>query len=207
MKLYNDTYPDNWFEDYPKIPIGGNNPYNMCAFCHRSVPEINYTLEGHSEYCTYRKQKESELLEKLVTNIYIIEYSVGDCECSYVVTQAFEYKSAEDLLIDLEAMAKEYIAECEHLRSPEMLKAYNDEWTKACDSDNSYDEIERVRKKYDRPYPVLKWNGYCLPIANLVSTDYYNSRNKMIYVEPSIYTFEEWVKVNKEENQYEDNSA
>lgn len=49
-----------WWDDFPTEPIGGDNPYYKCAYCGVSVPEINYTLEGHSEYCTYRIQKEKE---------------------------------------------------------------------------------------------------------------------------------------------------
>lgn len=50
-----------WFEDFPQEPIGGDNPYWMCSHCKRSVPEINYRLEGHSSWCQYRLDKESEM--------------------------------------------------------------------------------------------------------------------------------------------------
>lgn len=46
-----------YYSDYPKEPIGGNNPYQMCSYCHVSVPEINGDLEGHKEWCEYRKRK------------------------------------------------------------------------------------------------------------------------------------------------------
>lgn len=68
MKSYKDEYPHNWFEDFPKEPIGGTNPYQRCKHCKRSVPEINYALEGHSTDCEYRKNKEMELLSKLKPN-------------------------------------------------------------------------------------------------------------------------------------------
>lgn len=58
MKFYND---------YPTKPIGGGNPYQMCASCGMSVPAINGFLENHTEWCEYRKAKlveeELELLK------------------------------------------------------------------------------------------------------------------------------------------------
>jgi hypothetical protein len=57
---------EKYYTDYPKEPIGGGNPYHRCAYCHVSVPEINGDLEGHREWCEYRKGKlmeqEMELL-------------------------------------------------------------------------------------------------------------------------------------------------
>ena len=50
-----------WFEDFPKEPIGGGNPYWMCCYCNRAVPEINYRLEGHADWCQYRIDKEKEI--------------------------------------------------------------------------------------------------------------------------------------------------
>lgn len=55
-----EVFVQTWFEDFPREPIGGDNPYWMCLHCHRSVPEINYRLEGHSEWCKYRIEKEQE---------------------------------------------------------------------------------------------------------------------------------------------------
>ena len=55
-----ETPKQTWFEDFPKEPIGGENPYWMCSHCKRAVPEINYSLEGHSSWCQYRSEKESE---------------------------------------------------------------------------------------------------------------------------------------------------
>lgn len=54
------TEEQTWFEDFPQEPIGGDNPYWMCSHCKRAVPEINYRLEGHLDWCEYRLEKESE---------------------------------------------------------------------------------------------------------------------------------------------------
>lgn len=43
-----------WYDGFPTEPIGGGNPYHRCACCRRSVPEINYTLEGHLKDCAWR---------------------------------------------------------------------------------------------------------------------------------------------------------
>lgn len=40
-------------------PIGGTNPYYRCKHCKISVPEINYTLKGHSKDCIFRICKEN----------------------------------------------------------------------------------------------------------------------------------------------------
>ena len=46
--------------DYPQVPIGGGNPYSKCARCHRSVPEINGEIDGHEDWCEWRKHVELE---------------------------------------------------------------------------------------------------------------------------------------------------
>lgn len=46
--------------DYPKKPIGDGNPYNICARCYRSDPEIRGEIEGHEEWCEWRKHVELE---------------------------------------------------------------------------------------------------------------------------------------------------
>ena len=46
--------------DYPNEPIGGGNPYWRCVSCKRSDPEINGRLEGHLEWCEFRRKKESD---------------------------------------------------------------------------------------------------------------------------------------------------
>ena len=57
---------EKYYADYPKEPIGGGNPYHMCAYCGVSDPAINGSLENHLEWCDYRKGKlreqEMELL-------------------------------------------------------------------------------------------------------------------------------------------------
>jgi hypothetical protein len=66
--------PVKFYDDYPTVPIGGGNPYHMCASCGRSVPEINGYLHKHDEWCDYRKSKESnqftqELLEEVLEHL------------------------------------------------------------------------------------------------------------------------------------------
>ena len=58
-----------YFSDYPKVAIGRGNPYDECAHCHISVPQINGDLGGHSEYCEYRIKKEKELMDKFLMEI------------------------------------------------------------------------------------------------------------------------------------------
>lgn len=50
---------NTYYSDYPTEPIGGSNPYYMCAHCGVSVPEINGSLYKHREWCEYRQSKES----------------------------------------------------------------------------------------------------------------------------------------------------
>ena len=47
------------YDDFDTEPIGGGNPYSRCVHCKISVPQINYSLEGHADWCDYRKRKES----------------------------------------------------------------------------------------------------------------------------------------------------
>jgi recombinational DNA repair protein (RecF pathway) len=51
------TIDNDWYEDFPKENLGGGNPYQRCVFCKKSVPEINYSLKGHSVNCQYRQEK------------------------------------------------------------------------------------------------------------------------------------------------------
>lgn len=62
-KKFRTPPPDQpiWFYDFETEPIGGENPYHRCAHCGRSVPEINYRLDGHYSGCAYRQAKESGL--------------------------------------------------------------------------------------------------------------------------------------------------
>jgi predicted nucleic acid-binding Zn-ribbon protein len=50
--------PDEYITGYPTKPIGGGNPYHMCACCGRSEPEINGRIEGHLPDCSWRLEKE-----------------------------------------------------------------------------------------------------------------------------------------------------
>jgi len=63
-----------YFSDYPQIPIGGGNPYNQCAHCHISAPQINGELDGHAEYCKYKIKKEQELMDKFLMEIFNQEF-------------------------------------------------------------------------------------------------------------------------------------
>ena len=56
--LIMDIPEQDWYDSFPTIPIGGGNPYYKCASCGRSVPEINYSLTGHYDDCSWRKQIE-----------------------------------------------------------------------------------------------------------------------------------------------------
>lgn len=50
----------DYHHDYDNEPIGGGNPYYRCVHCKVSDPEINGSIEGHREWCEYRKRKERE---------------------------------------------------------------------------------------------------------------------------------------------------
>lgn len=54
---------EEWDNDFEKEPIGGGNPYYRCAHCKRSVPEINYSLDGHYSWCSYRVSKQQTVSE------------------------------------------------------------------------------------------------------------------------------------------------
>jgi len=38
---------DEYYNDYPNEPIGGDNPYYRCSYCKISDPQINGYLENH----------------------------------------------------------------------------------------------------------------------------------------------------------------
>lgn len=50
------------YSDYPTKPIGGDNPYQCCASCGVSDPQINGTLSGHRSDCEWVCTKKAELL-------------------------------------------------------------------------------------------------------------------------------------------------
>jgi len=41
---------DEYYNDYPNEPIGGDNPYYRCSYCKISDPQINGYLENHEEW-------------------------------------------------------------------------------------------------------------------------------------------------------------
>ena len=52
---------DPWRVDYPKTPIGGQNPYWQCSSCGRSDPEINGSLYKHAPSCEWAKNQIAKL--------------------------------------------------------------------------------------------------------------------------------------------------
>lgn len=46
---------------YENEPIRGGNPYWRCKACKRSDPEINGRLEGHLDWCSWRKAREEQI--------------------------------------------------------------------------------------------------------------------------------------------------
>jgi len=38
-------------DNYPNEPIGGDNPYYMCSYCHMADPQISIT--GHNHNCEW----------------------------------------------------------------------------------------------------------------------------------------------------------
>jgi hypothetical protein len=49
---------EKYYNDYPKEPIGGGNPYYCCSYCKISDPQINGEIKNHAEWCEYRIQKQ-----------------------------------------------------------------------------------------------------------------------------------------------------
>jgi hypothetical protein len=45
--------------DYPREPIGGDNPYWRCSCCGKSDPAINGRVDGHWADCSWRIEQES----------------------------------------------------------------------------------------------------------------------------------------------------
>ena len=51
---------DEYYNDYPTEPIGGDNPYYRCSYCKISDPQINGQLKNHAEWCEYRIEMEAK---------------------------------------------------------------------------------------------------------------------------------------------------
>ena len=52
---------EKYYNDYPKEPIGGGNPYYCCSYCKISDPQINGEIKNHAEWCDYRIKKLEQL--------------------------------------------------------------------------------------------------------------------------------------------------
>ena len=52
------TNQEKYYDDYPKEPARGGNPYYCCSYCGKSDPEINGEIKNHHEWCEYRLLKE-----------------------------------------------------------------------------------------------------------------------------------------------------
>jgi len=55
--------------DYPQVPIGDGNPYYMCAKCHRAAPSINGEIDGHEDWCEWRKLVELEAAQAVLARL------------------------------------------------------------------------------------------------------------------------------------------
>ncbi len=51
------TNQEKYYDDYPKEPARGGNPYYCCSYCGKSDPEINGEIKNHQEWCEYRRLK------------------------------------------------------------------------------------------------------------------------------------------------------
>ena len=51
---------EKYYNDYPKEPIGGRNPYYCCSYCKISDPQINGEIKNHAKWCEYRIQKQTQ---------------------------------------------------------------------------------------------------------------------------------------------------
>jgi hypothetical protein len=75
--------PNTYRYDYPQVPIGGSNPYHMCARCGRSAPEINGDVGRHDPSCSWRQEQERAATERSNT------WECEDCDGSFVVTASY----------------------------------------------------------------------------------------------------------------------
>ena len=60
---------EKYYNDYPKEPIGGTNPYMRCSSCGRSEPEIDGKLDGHYSDCEWAL-KHRPRKTKIITREY-----------------------------------------------------------------------------------------------------------------------------------------
>ena len=60
MKIVIKLESEKYYTGYPTVPIGGGNPYYMCAICGVSDPEINGSLDHHRPTCTWAIQQKLE---------------------------------------------------------------------------------------------------------------------------------------------------
>lgn len=67
-------------DDYPTRPIGGKNPYHCCSACGASVPEINGSLDGHRDGCSWAEAQRNPVGDP----VYVIERTI-DIETHFVV--------------------------------------------------------------------------------------------------------------------------
>jgi len=55
---YQSQMTEEYYDDYPKEPIGGGNPYYCCSYCKISDPQINGEIKNHAKWCEYRIEKD-----------------------------------------------------------------------------------------------------------------------------------------------------
>ena len=67
-----------YYLDYPKMKIGEGNPYYCCRDCGISEPAINGELDGHQDWCKWRKEKESDLIPENIESWTISTEDLGN---------------------------------------------------------------------------------------------------------------------------------
>ncbi len=122
----------------------------------------------------------------------IVEYDIGDgCTYHCTETKAIEYPSAEQLLVDIEDMANQYLEARKKLYSPEVQGQRNAEWQAMAKSNTfTVENIQAHREKYELKHPYLQYNGYELSIEPFINND--NDKREYRYCPPEIYTVDEW---------------
>lgn len=83
IKYLVDDYPDllssDSINDYPTIPIGGDNPYHQCKYCKQSDPYIS--IEGHKNGCKWNRiYNNFELLKTQLPSSINIEEMLDELE-------------------------------------------------------------------------------------------------------------------------------